>query len=229
MPGISRAQADRCMPLLKESFLFRDFADEEISAFVCLAGIEYTRYSTGATILSAEAGSRCLGILLRGSAVVEKHSGEGLLRMSVLQPGALFGVATLFSGTEEREFPTRIIAQKNTAALLIPEDTLRALMQADFRLTENYLRYLTGRIYFLNARIEELICPTVEQRVLLYLTQNAVGGSITHGLTALAQALCISRASLYRALEKLERDGNIYRQGRSIEIVREEAENTLPH
>lgn len=227
MPSISKAQADRFIPLLRESFLFRGFSEEEIMALVCLPGIEYIHYSTGTAILSAKAGSRLLGILLRGGAVVEKHSGEGLLRMSVLQPGALFGVATLFSGAEEREFPTRIIAQKNTSALLIPEDTLRTLMRADFRLTENYLRYLTGRIYFLNARIEDLISPTVEQRVLLYLTHNAVGDSITHGLTALAQALCISRASLYRALEKLERDGSIRRQGRSIEIVRDKAENTL--
>ncbi len=228
MPGISKAQASRYMPLLRESFLFRGFAEEEITTLVCLPGVEYVRYPAGVVLLPSNVTSPCLGILLRGGAVVEKHSGEGLLRMSELQPGALFGVAALFACGETREFPTRIIAQKNTAALLIPEDTLRTLMQANFRLTENYLRYLTGRIYFLNARIEELISPTVEQRVLLYLTQNAAGGSITHGLTALAQALCISRASLYRALEKLERDGSIRRQGRSIEIVREKTDAPQP-
>jgi DNA-binding MarR family transcriptional regulator len=93
------------------------------------------------------------------------------------------------------------------------------MLRADFRLAENYIRYLTRRIYFLNDRIEELICPSTDQRVLLYLTQNAEDGRFTLAMTTLAQSLSISRASLYRALDKLEAAGRIRRDGRTIELV----------
>lgn len=219
MPDITQTQADRTAGLLRETFLFRGFTADEIQDLLSMPGITLVRYAAGEEVLSAQTGGKSLGVLLRGSAVVEKRASDGYIRMSELKPGALFGMAAMFLSGDAHEYPTRILAQKDSSALLIPEDMFREMLRTDFRLTENYIRYLTRRIYFLNDRIEELICPSTDQRVLLYVTQNAEDGKFTLAMTTLAQSLSVSRASLYRALDKLEAAGRIRRNGRTIELL----------
>lgn len=218
---MTAAQAKRYAAQLQDLFLFRGFSPQQIAGLLFTPGIGVLRFQEGATLLSQQSAAPALGILLRGAAVVEKQSGQGFLRMSELGPGALYGMAALFLGGAQRSFPTRVIALRNCTALVIPEIVLRELFQREYRLAENYIRYLTERIYFLNARIDGLIQPSVPERVLLYLQQNAVGGEITHGLTQLAQALSISRAALYRALDALEASGRISRQGRHMRLLEE--------
>lgn len=228
MADLRVSQLVRHLPLLQEQFLFQGLPEEELPALLCMPGTHIARIPAGKPLLPQEGYAPLLGILLRGAAVVEKYIAPddptaaalpGILRVSELAPGALYGMASLFLGEAQRPFPTRITALKSCAALIIPEDTFRSMLQQNFRLAENYIRYLTERIYFLNTRIDGLILPTVPQRLLLYLQQNAVDGCLHHSLTQLAQALNISRATLYRALEALEQAGSIRREGRRIELL----------
>ena len=216
---VSKAKWGRMAGLLSSCFLFRGFSLEEMEHLLAQEDIAFQKYATGEVILSPEIGSPALMVLLKGSAIVEKRAGDGILRMNELSSGALFGLASLFSGAEAHTFPTSIIAHKNVEVLVIPENALREMMRREFRLTENYIRYLTGRVHFLNDRIEGLICPSAEERVLLYLTRHAEGGKLTQGLTSLARCLGMSRASLYRALNKLEQEGRIHREKRCITVI----------
>lgn len=229
MPALRTSQLRRHLPLLREVFLFQGLEEEELLSLLRMPGIRLVRFAAGELLLPQEGYAPLLGLLLRGGAVVEKRgvpgaesgadsSPAGMLRVSQLGPGDLYGMASLFLGDVERPFPTRISAIKSASALLIPEDCFRRMLQESFRLTENYIRHLTERIHFLNARIDGLILPTVPQRLLLYLQQNAINGEVRHSLTQLAQALRISRATLYRALDSLEQDGRIRREGRRIEL-----------
>ena len=56
------------------------------------------------------------------------------------------------------------MAQESTWVLLISEEALRSMMQMDFRVTENYLRYLTARIRFLSGRLDGFLPQSVETR-----------------------------------------------------------------
>ena len=211
-----KAKRARMAATLEGCFLFRGFSHAEIEALLCTPGLICRRYAQGEVMLSPKSHAPVLMLLLKGAAVVEKRAGEGLLRMNELSPGALFGLASLFDVSHI--FPTSVIAHKNAEVLTIPESALRDMMEQDFRLTENYIRYLTGRVHFLNERIEGLLYPSAEERVLLYLTQHAEGGRVTQGLTSLAQCLGMSRASLYRALDKLEREGKLIREKRMFTL-----------
>lgn len=226
MTALSNTQANKYAGLLQDVFLFRGFTRAELSALLRAPGITVLRYTAGETLLCPACSLPQLCLLLRGAAVVEKQSGESLLRMRELTPGAVFGIASLFLDETQRPYPTRITALKNASVLIIPEHTLQSLLKQDFRLAENYIRYLTGKIHYLNARIGGLILPTVPERLLLYLEQNAHNNSIVHGLTQLAQALCVSRATLYRALDALEQSGRIQRTGRTITLL-EKHENEM--
>lgn len=214
MQPLGKAKRARIAGTLEHCFLFRGFSRQEIEALLCAPGLICRRYTQGEVMVSPESYTPVLMLLLKGSAVVEKRAGEGLLRMNELSLGALFGLASLFDASHT--FPTSVIASKNAEVLIIPENTLRAMMEKEFRLTENYIRYLTGRVHFLNERIEGLLYPSAEERVLLYLTQHAEDGRLTQGLTSLAQCLGMSRASLYRALDKLEQEGKLIRERRQF-------------
>ncbi|MDR1619838.1 MAG: Crp/Fnr family transcriptional regulator [Clostridiales bacterium] len=219
--ALQAKQLRRHIPLLQGGFLFNNRADGELATLLAGANATIRRYHAGELLMpGAHAAYAALGILLTGAAVVEKQSGDSTLRMSELRPGALFGMATLFTPPHSPPAPTKITALTNASALIIAQGDFLKLLQSDFTIAENYIRYLTGRIYFLNARIEGLISPTAPQRVLLYIRQNAGGAVFTQSLTQLAQALHLSRATLYRALDTLEAAGEIRRRGRRIELIK---------
>ncbi len=221
--NLTQAQAERLLPIIEETFLFKGVALEELTKLLLSLEVEYLHYNSGETILEQSIIKPCLGILLSGSAIVEKHSGEGFMAMSVLSQGQLFGMASLFSCGERQPYPVCIIAGDNTSALVIREETLKQLFSRNHLMAENYICHLTGRIHFLNNRLSHIIQPTVEERVLFYLKHSAEGGNIK-SFSALAKSLCISRASLYRALESLEKRGSIKKSGREVSVLSEQHE-----
>ena len=99
-------------------------------------------------------------------------------------------------------------------------------MREDSTVSFNYIRFLSGRVRFLNEKIDGLVSQNAPASLGNYLALNAEpsGGKLivrpTGSISALAEQLNISRASLYRAFDTLERGGLIKRNGREIEIVK---------
>ena len=153
-----------------------------------------------------------LGILISGTARVTKQADGHEVIMSDLTQGALLGAAGLFSG--ETLPVTRIRTKERSKILLIPEEVLRQLMTETPAVMENYIRYLTGRIRFLTARIDGFIRPSVRDRLLNHISKNAVEGQfiLPGGMNALAKQLSVSRPSLYRVVGELEEEGILLRK-----------------
>lgn len=216
MRVLNARQAAQCAALAQEAVLFKGLPKEEIAPLLQAEGIGCRRFRAGEIILAPGMDTAMLYILLRGQAAVRKRAGTGMFLVSTLSPCAMVGMAALFNGATGREYPTVVEAKGAVTALFISEAALLRLLHSDERIIDNYLRYLTERIHFLNMRIDGLIRPNAKERVYQYLLQNAVDGRLEEGLTTLAQALSISRATLYRALDALESEGAITRQGRRI-------------
>ena len=142
--------------------------------------------------------------------------------MSVLEPGDLFGAATLFSG--EDTYVAYIIAEKSAWSLMISEEALVSLMKKDFSVAENYMAYLTARIRFLSGRIDGFVQPSPKQRVLAFMKKNAVADVFTpvKSFQTLADSLCISRATLYRAMDELADENVIIKDGRNFRMMKGE-------
>lgn len=209
--------------VLCQTPLFAGIPDAEIARLLERDGVSLVCFRRGEIIYAPAQFARSLGVILAGAATVEKQGGTNAMLMSVLRAGELFGAATLFSA-QDAPYPVSIRAAAAVRALLIDEAALTDMMRADFRVTERYLRYLTARIRFLNQRIEGFVRPTVEERLLLFLQNNARSGvcELPFGMTALAEALCVGRATLYRALDALEADGRIRRDHRTIVLNQKE-------
>lgn len=205
--------------IVSQCSLFQGIARDELSALLERDGVMVGHFTRGDTIYEPQGFSRSLGIILSGSASVHKKQGDASMLMSMLVETDLFGAAMLFS--DEEDYVATIVAEQSTWALLIPEACFRDMMRENHALAENYMRYLTARIRFLSSRIDGFVRPGCEERVLRFLRQRAEGGAVPDRLSmsAMAEALCISRASLYRVLDSLEERNIICRNGRQIELV----------
>lgn len=192
--------------------LLRGASEELLLQVTKAKGARLSSFPAGQTVYSPQHFCRCLGILLSGQLQVTK----GALTVSYLEPGELFGAAALYSDLPE--FATTITAKRPGSCLLLDQGLVDRLVAEEPLVRENYLRYLTGRIRFLSGRLQSLAQSGAEGKLARYLLSNGECGSITCSATDLAQRLCISRASLYRAFEVLEQGGFIIRRGKTISI-----------
>lgn len=210
--------------LAAKTFLFAGISQEDIRALLAAEGVRVEHFEKDQVIFDRTDNERALGVILFGACMVTKESENGSMPMSVLRQADLFGAASLFH--DEEAYVARVAAAESTWVLLISESALRSMMQSDFRVTENYLRYLTARIRFLSGRLDGFLPQSVEERVYHHIKTRAEDGlyesewSVTH----LADALCISRTTLYRAMDKLVSEGKIERHGRAFRLPKGENE-----
>jgi len=206
------------------TFLFTGIPEEDIVSLLSQECVRVEHFEKDQIIFDRLENERALAIILYGSCSVTKESENGKMPMSILHQADLFGAASLFH--DEEAYVARVAANESTWVMLICEDALRLMMQKDFRVTENYLRYLTARIRFLSGRLDGFLPQSVEERVLNYVKSHAENGLYESewSVSALAETLRISRTTLYRAMDKLVSEGKIERHGRAFRLSKGENE-----
>lgn len=175
----------------------------------------------GEKLMSSGDDARRLGMILSGEARVYKTAGCKRIFMNVLKEGEILGAAGLFQ--KDAKPVTEVVAVKSCKVIFFDENELKKLFISNFQLTENYLAYLTGRIHFLTARIETMGSASARDKLISHISASTTDGVYTlkAGYNSLADAIGLSRASLYRAMDALEAEGRIKRQGNKIEITEE--------
>lgn len=169
--------------------------------------------SRGEVIYSPRDFRRCLGLILSGSVRVTKDA----LVVSTLHRGDLFGAAALFSDRDE--YATTLTALSDCGVLFLPESAVERLLAESPVFAGKYVRYLSGRIRFLSQRLDTVTAGSTERKLAQFLLQQADSeGALHTSATLLCKTLGVGRASLYRAFERLEQDGAIRRDGKSIYI-----------
>ena len=163
-----------------------------------------------------------LGLLLAGRIEVTKPS-SSRYSMNTLDKGSLFGSADLYD--EDAQVVTVLTAAASCRIVFFPMGLLETLMREDSAVAFNYIRFLTGRVRFLNEKIYGLVSVSARAALSHYLVHNVeqYGDRLCvkpeGSISGLAEQLNIGRASLYRAFDALERENLIKRDGREIEIV----------
>ena len=197
---------------LSNSPLFRDMEPDVLEEILSCPSCTLNQFSPGNPIYQPDRFLRCLGVVLSGQVRVTKSP----LTVSILSPGALFGAAALYN--EEPDYATTLTPLTPCTVLLMTQELLDRLLSEQPLLRQNYLRYLSGRIRFLSARLQTLAAGDTEERLVRYLMENLTDGTLVCSATELSRRLGISRASLYRAFETLEGSGLIQRHGKTISI-----------
>lgn len=210
-----RQKRGNCVDTLKrvaEHPLFAGVDESAMAKF--LATAEELRVLQEETIYTPRRFRRCLGVLLVGRVRVSKEA----LVVSILSAGDLFGAAALFSDTDC--YATTLTALQDCNLILFPQMAVAMLLRESSRFAENYVRYLSGRIQFLSARLDAVTAGTAEQKLRQFLlSETDADDKLTLSATQLSQRLNIGRASLYRAFEILEGEGVIERNGKEIRIL----------
>ncbi len=208
---------------MTKTILFEHVSADAVRAWLNRSNVTVAEYETGDYLFrKSDKGDR-LCIILRGSADVSRVSEDGLMHMSTLHRNDLYGAASLFGG--DMGYVIDIRCNERVRAMLITEDEVLSLLSENQTVLKNYLRYLNGRIRFLNKRLDAFSKNTVAAKLLTFFVAEARDGVCTvSNYTKLSEMLCLSRATLYRALETLETSGKIRREGKTIILSEEYSE-----
>lgn len=210
------------MELIQELSGHSLFSGVEASALARLAETaEVYRVARGDTIYTPHRFRRCLGVLLKGRVQVSKDA----LVVSVLKARDVFGAAAIF--TDREDYATTLTALADCVLVLMPQESVAALLRESPAFAENYVRYLSGRIQFLSTRLDTVSAGSAERKLAQYLLSAAdEKGEVNLSATQLSARIGVGRATLYRAFEMLEEEGAICRTGKSICILcREKLQN----
>lgn len=213
--------SDSDFQLLKNTDIFSGADETLLKTVFTDSDIEKVIYKKGEVIYSSEIFHDCIGIIVSGTAAVEKKDSDVIV--SRLSDGDIFGAAALFLSREY--FINVIVAMVRTEVIYVGKAAIRQLMRVDPDFSLGFIRYLSERIFFLNKRIVSFTGGTAESRVARFLL-SSFGDykvfTLDSPMSQLAVSLDIGRASLYRAFDRLIQSGAVEKNGKLIRLVNKE-------
>ncbi len=205
--------------VLSKNFLFHGLKEETLSSlFAALAAPQI--FHKGETVYEPASFHHALALVLEGELrVVSDADGRRRAILNTLAAGDICGVTAVFG--EGETFVTEVYATQDAAVLFIGQEQLSAWFSCYPQLAENYIRFLTDRIRFLNRCITTYTGGQADDRLWRFLCDHAdADGTVrfSGSLCDLARALDVGRSSLYRSLDRLEAAGRLSRKGKRMQI-----------
>lgn len=206
---------------LADFFLFSGLSADELSAMDRELA-EPVCYPKGALIYDAHAFRHSLGLILSGTVLVRSHEEtRNPVVMNRLHSGEIFGAAALFEEVET-DYVTQLVAQEPVTVRFITQEQMSSLFLRFPQTAQNYIRFLSGRIRFLNRKLSTLTGGSAVSRLYRYcLSHQDEDGTVPFpkSMTELSRVLNMGRSSLYRALDTLSAEGILVRNGKQYRLI----------
>jgi len=154
------------------------------------------------------------------------EDGKNLL-LNTLLAGEAFGYASLYSPDDDRY--TVIKAITPTEVMFISGEDVEKLILMDGNIALGIIKELTGKIRFLNRKLDSFVSSDLKHRLMKYIRSLPYTNGravIPESMSALARRLGVGRASLYRLMSELICEGIIERNGNEI-ILKEKTTNNI--
>lgn len=209
---------EKLLNLLLQADLFSCVKSEILEKQLSDETTSFAHYKSGELIYSGECFKEAIGVVVSGSAKVKKKNSDVIV--GKLHNGDIFGCQSLFLGGDF--FTNEIFAQNETDILYISKAAVISLMQLEPGFSLEYIRYLSGRIFYLNQKIGSFTGGTAESRLAGYLLAcfgDYKTFSFDMPLSQLAVYLDIGRASLYRAFDSIIAAGAIEKEGKMVRLL----------
>lgn len=159
-------------------------------------------------------------IIESGSAVIKRKSdSDGEINVKTVSAGDVFGVASVFG--KWQDIKSSVIAKEKCELYILNEEILQKIFILYPTVCFNYIKFLSDRIRFLNARIDTFSAESTAKKLyehLLTLSDKDGNINLDISLSELARRLNVGRSSLYRDMKFLEKDGHIKRNGKTFKI-----------
>lgn len=201
--------------LLKETPLFQN-------CNTTLQSCDYTirPYQKGELVSTAINREKLIGIIKSGSIDVYTLSVDSTeVKLRTLTSGACFGICNLFS---DEDIPTILKCASPVELLCISKKTFSRLLKNDEILIQNFIQFNNEKIQFLLSKIEDLTIQSAQRKLIHYLLLNSSTDNcvfLSNAKEHLAKELAISRASLFKELSTLQKDGLITTNGSYIYLL----------
>lgn len=176
---------------------------------------ELREYGKGEIILTPGQPTDALYVLCRGRASAYSAEDVHALMLRDFKPYEVFGVSNLFT---DLPFATKVTAQTPCTVLLLNRPFISYLIDNDVSVRYGYIAFLANKTLYLNQKIACLTAGSAEKRLAFWLDARSADNSVALDIpmTALCTMLDMGRASLYRAFDRLESDGFIKREGKTV-------------
>lgn len=202
--------------VLSKNPIFAKIDSETLMNAIGGFGGSVRAFSARESILSPDSKGKSVVVILSGRAAVSTPDPSRQVLLRYLSPGEAVGVSNLFC---DERFVSDIRAVSACRCLFLPEDAIRYLLDVSAVFREQYIRFLSGRIRFLNRKIGTLTAGSAERRLALYLSSLGSGTvRLEESISSLSTLLDVGRASLYRAFDRLTEDGWIIKDGKKLTI-----------
>lgn len=207
---------------LNQCVLFRHLSAPAL--WDLLAGVSYQvrDYQRGEVIFSPHDPACTLGILLSGSADVQKIFPSGrVITLNRRHAPDMVADASLFAAIEH--YPSIITTCAASRLFLIQREALLVLFRREASIMPAFLTSVSNRVLALNHTIELLSLHSVAAKIAFFLCQEQKKQgrcTITLKMTkkALAEHLNVSRTTLSRELKQLENRGLLTLDKRAITL-----------
>lgn len=212
---------------IKKCFLFKALTENELETLLSNETVKTVTCNDGEIMLDCENFANALFLVLHGTAAVwTKNECGREVFLRFIPEGELFGAATLFGREEKNSFCTSVRAKKNCTALMIPAQCVTRILLDHPQTAIDYISFLSDKIRFLNSKIDSYTTDGATDRLLKYLHSRQKNGESLDNInmSRLAKQLNVGRASLYRSLDELEKNGIIIRKNNTIIVLGEENE-----
>lgn len=204
--------------------LFKNLGSEMIKGWKEGGKLRIIEMSKGDTLMTDDSINKCLVIILKGCVTVSKKNAAGKdVIINYLGEKSVFGMASLFSDSES--FPSIMTCRQRSRLAVVPRSLIEEAFEENPRFAKAYAGLLTEKILFLNQKLSTYTENDTGDKVLRWISR-ACGDSarfeIPCSISHLAETLGMGRASLYRALDRFEKEGIIHRNGTEIFILKPE-------
>lgn len=207
-------------PFLKKIFLFRDLSEATIEEISRTVNLEVVEFEAGENIYTPEDFSKKVGVVMSGECLVQMQKPDGsAIPLNSLGDGDCFGILTLFSSSPN--FPTVIKSKKRSKVIFISRDDILKLVKDHYQISLAIISFMSGRIEFLNKKISTFCADTVVEKLTTYILSQYKTSSdeyIVLNFSQTAKILNVGRASIYRAVEALEKMALIKVENKKIYI-----------
>ena len=199
--------------LIENFFLFNGLDDNKVENLLTFTGICEENYSQG-DIMQNNKTSCKIGIIVKGKAIIK--SGENGVIIRKLNSKDVYGAACLFDTPKHL---TIVKAVTDCTVITMNKDFVEKCILEEKNVSINYIEFLAKKISFLNTKINAYTAKSAENKLYTYLLQlpreeNVI--SLKVDMSTIAKMIGIGRATLYRAFEKLEKNGTITKQAKKI-------------
>jgi cAMP-binding proteins - catabolite gene activator and regulatory subunit of cAMP-dependent protein kinases len=173
------------------------------------------RYKKGEVVSDRPDGVECVGLVHSGSVYsrLATEAGNEVL-VSVLRPGAVFGVSNLFLPSP---LGTVLVCRENSEIRYVKKSLIVERVKRDGKGLLVYTELCNDRIQFLLRRIADLQNGSARVKLAIYLSDE---NRMDYGsMDALASALAVSRSALYRETAFLTKEGIIGYENGKVSVL----------